>query len=720
MSKKSLLGIGVGLSALAVSLMAAPAWAQDASDMGEIVVVATGSQVDLTPEFAGGQVARGGRAGLLGNLDMMDAPFSGTAYTETIIQDQQARSVGDVLQNDPMVRVAKGFGNFQELYVVRGFPVYSDDMTYNGVYGILPRQYVAAEFLERVEVFRGANSFLNGAAPGGSGVGGAFNLVPKRADDRLTRATLGYENGGQLYGALDLARRFADDRAGLRFNAVRRDGETSIENQERELTVLALGGDYRTARARLTVDAGYQDHRIESPRPQVTPASVAPDAPDSSGNFAQPWTYTDEQQLFGVVRGEVDFSDSITGWVAAGARHGEEANVLSNPTAAADGTTSAYRFDNTREDDILSADAGLRAEFRTGPVGHRVIVSGSTIHSESRNAYAFSNFAGFAGSLYNPVAVAPPVPDAFVGGVLSNPLMTEETENRSIAIADMMSFFDGALLVTIGARQQWIEVRTFDYNSGAQLSGYEDDAITPSVGVVYKPSDTLSLYANYSESLQPGSVAPATSGGAPVLNANEVLEPYRGEQYEAGIKYDAGAYGATLAAFTLSRPNVIVEDQIYQASGEQDVRGVEFSAFGEPLDGVRVLGGLTWLDAQLSRTQLGVNQGNSPIGIPEVQANVNVEWDAAFLPGLTLDARVLYTDEQYLNEANSAAIDSWTRLDVGARYGFEVSGRPVTVRARVENVTDEDYWASVGGYPGANYLVLGSPRTFLLSASVDF
>ena len=151
----------------------------------EVVVI--GSQVRLQDSYAGDQLARGGRAGMLGNLDMMDAPFAGLSYTQQLIRDQQAKSVADVLQNDPVVRVAKGFGNFQELYVIRGFPVFSDDMTYNGIYGILPRQYVAAELLERVEVFRGANTFLNGAAPGGSGIGGAFNLVPKRAG----RAALG-------------------------------------------------------------------------------------------------------------------------------------------------------------------------------------------------------------------------------------------------------------------------------------------------------------------------------------------------------------------------------------------------------------------------------------------------------------------------------------------------------------------------------------------------
>ncbi len=58
-----------------------------------------------------------------GNVDMMDSPFSSTNYTQALIQDQQARSVGDLLQSDPAVRMSRGFGNFQEVYVIRGFAV---------------------------------------------------------------------------------------------------------------------------------------------------------------------------------------------------------------------------------------------------------------------------------------------------------------------------------------------------------------------------------------------------------------------------------------------------------------------------------------------------------------------------------------------------------------------------------------------------------------------
>lgn len=51
---------------------------------------------------------------------------------------------------------------------------------------------------------------------------------------------------------------------------------------------------------------------------------------------------------------------------------------------------------------------------------------------------------------------------------------------------------------------------------------------------------------------------------------------------------------------------------------------------------------------------------------------------------------------------------------------MEQVGRPVTVRARLDNITGDNDWVSFGGYPGANYLVLGAPRTLVLSASVDF
>ena len=94
---------------------------------------------NLPSPYAGGQVARGARIGVLGNQDMMETPFSATGYTEQAIRNQQAESIADVMANDPSVRSGYGFGNFSELFVVRGFPLAMEDVSMDGLYGTTPR-----------------------------------------------------------------------------------------------------------------------------------------------------------------------------------------------------------------------------------------------------------------------------------------------------------------------------------------------------------------------------------------------------------------------------------------------------------------------------------------------------------------------------------------------------------------------------------------------------
>ena len=91
-----------------------------------------------------------------------------------------------MLENDPTIRTTTGFGIAGELFVIRGFALAGDDIGYDGLYGITPRQLVAPELYESVQVLNGSSAFLNGAAPGGSGIGGSVNLIPKRA--RRTRS----------------------------------------------------------------------------------------------------------------------------------------------------------------------------------------------------------------------------------------------------------------------------------------------------------------------------------------------------------------------------------------------------------------------------------------------------------------------------------------------------------------------------------------------------
>ena len=711
---------------LIVSAVAAamPVMAQTAAapttTLGEVVVSASAdaSAEGLTKPYAGGQVARGGRVGILGNQDMMDTPFSGTAYTNELIQNQQAKSVADVLQNDPTVRIARGFGNFQELYMIRGFNVYSDDMAYNGLYGLLPRQYVAAELLERVEVFRGASAFLYGAAPGNSAIGGTINVLPKRAaNDPLTQVTFGVESGGQYQVGVDLSRRFGEDKAtGLRLNAVRRDGEGSVDNEKRELSMLALGWDWRNRDVRLSADLGYQEHKIKQPRPSLYVNSVVPAAADASKNFAQPWTYSNSRDTFGTFRAEADFSDTVTGWAAGGMRRGRESNRLANPTiTAANGDMATYRWENERRDEVATGEVGLRGKMETGSVKHAWTVSASAFQSKEFNAFDASIYNGLNSNLYNPVSHALPPLDGYGEGNLSSPPLTAKVDLSSFAIADTLSFLDERLLLTLGARNQTMESRGYSAVTGAQESHNKRTEITPMAGIVFKANKQVSLYANYIEGLERGPVAPAY-----VSNRFALFAPQVAEQKEVGVKYDGGKFGGALAYFTTNRPGSYVDAaNVFVVEGEQRNQGIELSLFGTPQRGLRLLGGLTLLDTE-QRTSVAARDGKEAIGVPKTMANLGAEWDIPGVSGLSLNGRVVYTSSQYANGTNTLEIPSWTRIDLGARYLTTIANKLVTWRARVDNVTNRDYWASTGGYPGQSYLVLAAPRTFVLSASVEF
>lgn len=719
-------------SSIAIALMAlygsvhaqnAPAAAPDPAPTLPTVTVeasADASAEGLLPEYGGGQVARGGRLGLLGNVDNMDAPFSSTVYTHTLIQDQQARSVADVLLNDPSVRVARGFGNYQELYVIRGFPLKSDDLAYNGLYGLLPRQFVATELLERVEVLRGANTFLNGAAPGGSGIGGSVNLLPKRApNDPLNQVTAGIDSGGQAYLAADIARRFGTDQSsGIRVNMARRDGDTVIDNEKRELSVLSVGLDHRGRNFRLSADVGFQEHKLDQARPSVDVAAglPVPAAPDASANFAQPWFYSNERDTFGTVRGEIDLASDVTAWAAAGVRRGTESNSLATPMVInTAGDTSSSRFDNARKDSVRTGEIGIRTKLRTGSVGHNLSAIVSAFTLDSRNAFAMSS--SFASNLYTPIAVAKPDANAFVGGTLSNPLLTEKTEVSSVALADTLSFAEDRVLLTLGARNQTIKQKSYNYNTGALDNDYDKSSVTPVAGLVVKPTKNLSLYANYIEALTKGPTADLTAD-----NRGEVFAPYRSKQKEIGAKYDADGFGISMALFTTSQPMGFLNTStnLFGIDGEQRNRGVELSIYGTPMRGVRVLGGATLLDAKQLRTADGKNDGKDAIGVPDVQVNLGAEWDVPNIKGLALSGRALYTSSQYADAANTQTLPSWTRYDVGVRYITSIGNKMITIRGQIENLANRNYWASAGGYPGAGYLVLGAPRTFMLSASLDF
>ncbi|MDR9752428.1 TonB-dependent receptor [Pseudomonas sp. SZMC_28357] len=692
----------------------------DALELGATTISGQNTAVDT---YDGGQVARVARLGVLGNRSINDVPFSVVSYTAKTIEDQQARTVGDVLLNDASVRQSAGFGNFSQVFTIRGLPLTTDDISFNGLYGVLPRQIITTEALERVELFKGPNAFINGVSPAGSGIGGSVNLVPKRAQDTPTRSvTLDYASDNQVGGHIDLGQRFGEDnRFGARVNLAQHGGDTAVDDETERSQLIAVGLDYRGERLRLSTDLGYQKQRINNGRSVVYPTGTkVPHAPSAKDNYAQDWTFSQLEDTYGMVNGEYDLNDNWTAYAGGGAKHTRENGQYSSLYVGNDGSGRVGFLYSPHDEDNKSAIAGLNGHFNTGPVTHQMNFGLSGIWGEQRSSFEAILVANrVPGNLYNPTQTPRPTRTYF-GSDIHDPRIVGKNRLKSAAVSDTLGFLDDRVLLTLGVRRQTIEVDGWNTTSGARNANYEESITTPVYGLVIKPWDHVSFYANRIEGLQQGPTSPSTG----VTNPNEVFAPNRSKQTEAGVKLDWDSFGATLGVYRIEQPSSSTSVTpgtvlgTFSVDGEQVNKGAELNIFGEPIDGLRLLAGATWMDTELKKTSNGINNGNRAAGVPRFQYNLGADWDIPGLQGAALSGRMLRTGGEYVNAANTLSIPAWTRVDLGARYGFKADDKYITLRANVENVANKAYWSSAS--TNNNYLTQGEPRTLKLSATVDF
>lgn len=638
--------------------------------------------------------------------------------------------MGDVLKADPSVRVGRGYGNFQENYYIRGFNLGSDDTAYNGLYSILPRQYISTELFERVEVLKGASSFLNGAMPSNGGIGGAINLLPKRAgNEPLNSVTVGTDfNGG--YISSDISRRFGEDQQfGVRVNTAYHGGDTPVDDEEKSLGLVSVGLDYRGDRLRLSGDMGYSNNRLTATRPSVTLGSGITSIPtpvDSSSNYAQKWSYSNEEDYFGSYRAEYDLTDAITAYAAYGFRHGQEQNSLGNVTLtnANTGDSTFYRFDNARVDMVNTGEVGIRGKLDTGSVQHNLVLSASAFQQNTRNAYFMDWASQLATNIYQPVQYDQPeaLNPLFNGNDMDSPKLTTRTRLRSIAIGDNLKAFDDKLIVMLGGRYQTIIQDTYQYDNKGKNPSYDESKFTPALGLTYKITPEISVYGNYIESLAKG-LSNTTA------NVTTTLKPFVAKQKEVGAKYENGVIGATLSLFDINKQRGIKDaNGVFSDGGEYVHRGVELTTYGKLTDDITVLGGVTWMHAKQEDTGSVTYDGNDEVGVPKLQANLGADWKLPVAQDISLNAQLIYTGSTYASLDNNLKVKDWTTLDLGASYKTHLGQTPTTFNFAVNNVLDKDYWGSVGLYDNINstgntnngYVVAGQPRTFMLSASFDF
>jgi iron complex outermembrane receptor protein len=465
---------------------------------------------------------------------------------------------------------------------------------------------------------------------------------------------------------------------------------------------------------------------------KLAPGIAVPTPPNNTLNYGQPWSYTSLRDFYTVARAEFDVTKDIEAYAAGGFRHGREVGDYSTVTVTnpVTGAGTGSRLFVPRQDHNFSGLVGLRAKFDTGPVSNEFNAGFSGVKEENFNSFTFGSFPpAFAASsttfnqnLYNPIVVPAPTNSTLPssGGSLTDlPLLTKIIFTSAFA-SDTLHAFDDRAELTVGIRHQHINVHGFSRGTGVETSTYDKSANTPAIALVIKPNDHFSVYANRTEALVQGPVAPVN---ATTVNPGEIFAPFVLTQYEVGGKIAYRGLTATLAAYQMKQPSAFAVPvpgsatlTSFGINGEQENRGIELSLNGEPTDWLRFIGGFSINDAKLTKAATAATLGKRPIGVPDYQANIGVEYNMPSLRNLVFTGRWVLTGPQYLDATNLQKVPSWNRIDLGARYVAVVDQHPVTLRLTVENVADKGYWESAYG----GFLVPAEPRTVKASMTFEY
>lgn len=679
-----------------------PASGAEDTVLAPVVVRSKYEREDLPARAPGNKAASGARLGILGATAIMEAPVHVNAYTRELAEDWSALTLQDVLENDSAVVFTTNKNHLLQNFNLRGLDMGAMDIATNGLYGIAPANSVPVEMFERIEVLRGPNVLLSGMPPLSS-VAGTVNMVTKRAlAQPVTDLTLTYGSESYFQGHVDVGRRFGDQqRLGLRFNGVYGSGDMGAKGEEQSRRVGALALDYLGDSARFSLDLYSSVNKIDNGSPGMfnflgnasIPGVGRLLSPPSGDTNMFRGTHGEYDNSGVLARAEVDFSRDWQGYFAVGGSEAEGQGLLFGTRAyvtGEDGTTRGAIYNVHTKSERRTAEAGVIGTFDTGGVKHRLQLSANVLKHKEGTVNTACNYC-YTTNLYDPVVPAFPAAPTWKG-------YTTQNAYRSLAVADTLGFADDTVLLTVGGRHQTVEM---------PLSGYSEARFSPMVAAVVRPwGEQVALFGNYTEGLEPGQVV-----GVGYANAGEALPPKQTQQVEFGTKLQSGALTHTLSAFQIQRPsfvsnsaNQLVDD------GEQRLRGVEWSLYGQLTKDLSLLGGITHIRSEQRNT------GKDTFGTPEWRVRLGLDWQTP-VQGLKVGGRVIHTGTQWADSGNKLRMPSWNRLDLNASYATQIGATPVRFNASVENVADKKYW--IGTF-GDGFVMAGAPRTFKLSATVSF
>jgi iron complex outermembrane receptor protein len=640
-------------------------------------------------------------------------PVTRVPQSVSVVNRQQLDELPGTAKVDETLRYSAGVnpGTYgtdadTDWYFIRGFQAEQTGMVLDGLplfqtgFGT----FLTDPFLlDRIEVLKGPASVLYG----GANVGGIVNMVSKRpTGERLRYTETGVNNFGNAYAGFDIGD--ANETGNVSYRLTGKVSGGGWETKDADDLRGSIAGSVKfepTDATSLTLYGTYMRMGLDHTSTGFLPYEGTAVDRAGVGRIPRDFNYGDPgQDVYDRQQATIGYElehDLNGDWTIK--QNVRYATVSLNEEYLYVGgwasPTELSRFGFGHDTDVRSfnADTRIEGQFDTGALQHDAFVG-----FDYKN-YFIDQELGFSFAptidVLNPVyGVALPALSTYRNDTIS-------MQQAGIYAQDQISF--GPLIATLNGRYDWIRTELDNQMPGGGLSSSDQGAFTGRVGLGYEFDNGLTPYVSYATSFNP-SLEVDGSGG--------LFDAETGKQWEVGVKYEPSAFDGLITAsfFNITRGNVVgtvpgSTPAVRATIGEINVKGAELEAQVNAGD-FKVLGALTYLEAEVTTATGSVPVGNSPVQIPSLTASLWVDYTIpeGVLQGVSVGAGIRYLGSSWADEANTLKVPAAAVVDAAIRYDQDDWG----VALKVSNIFDTAYVASCLSPTSCGY---GSGRTATLS-----
>lgn len=646
----------------------------------------------------------------------IETPQSVSIVTREQFEEQGATSVRQAVSYTPGVYSNQiGASNRFDYIVLRGFSdgsldnVYLDGLKMMGDTNSHSSLVVDPWFLEDIEVVRGPASVLYGR----SSPGGIVALTSRKPSfDAGGEVKMFAGNNNQRGAAFDVTGALDDnDRVAARLSGMTRYADSQFGPLKEERYALMPSLTWRiTDQTRLDLMAYlHRDPEGGSHSGLPYDGTVVPHYGQKISNTF----YEGENDYDKYDRRENMVGYNIehmfdSGWSVRQKLRYLHTDVELNQVYAA-GWLNETELNRgySGSDEKMSAitlDNQLDGSFDTWQVNHRLLVG---FDYQDR----CNNTTGYYGA-FPPIDAFNPVYGAKPDYIDMYAREKHKLRQTGYYLQDQMSW--DRWRITLGGRYDQVSVSNIDKIKDTR-SDLDKNNFSTRAALLYLFDNGFAPYVSYSTAFTPTSFADE--------NGN-LLDPMKGKQWEAGLKYEPEGLNSQFSAsvFRINQTNIATKEEPtdpYRSIGEIESEGVELEAISQLTDSFRLQAAYTYTDIRYKKSS-PEEQGKRAVYAPRNQASAWLSYDVKSGPldGLTLGSGVRYVNGITSDRLNTHTLPSYTLVDMVIGYDLTNIGiKGLSAQLNVNNLTDKRYVAACNSL---SYCYFGAERSIVGSVSWKF